>query len=143
MVLDETEQNSRSCGSFFMNPIVTADQHKAVLEVLRRDSLLRDGEEMPAFPAGEGHVKLSAAWLMQRAGLKRGLQHGKVGLSEKHVLAIVNRGGGTAREVLELVGIVQETVRGRFGVQLEPEPVFIGLQKAGAPAEHGGKDYPV
>jgi UDP-N-acetylmuramate dehydrogenase len=127
MVLDPAEPNSRSCGSFFMNPIVSTQQHEHVLEVLQRESLLRVGEEMPAFPAGDGAVKLSAAWLMERAGLKRGMQQGNVGLSEKHVLAIVNRGGGTAREVQQLVKIVQSEVQKKFGVLLEPEPVFIGF----------------
>lgn len=127
MVLDEKEPNSRSCGSFFTNPLVTENQYSHVLEVVERDKLLAAGETMPAFDGGAGRKKLSAAWLMERAGLRKGMHHGNVGLSEKHVLAIVNRGGGTAAEVLELVKIVQLTVQEKFAVRLEPEPVFAGF----------------
>jgi len=127
MVLDLNEVNSRSCGSFFTNPIVTNQQHEEVLNTVQQLGLLKEGETMPAFAAGEGHMKLSAAWLMERAGLQKGMRHGGVGLSQKHVLAIVNYGGGTSNDVLELVEIVKATVRQRFGVDLEPEPVFVGF----------------
>jgi len=70
-------------------------------------------------------VKLSAAWLIEHAGFHKGFAHGNVGISTKHTLAIVNRGGGTAAEVLELVRMIQASVRERFGVELQPEPVFV------------------
>lgn len=72
-------------------------------------------------------VKLSAAWLMEKSGLRRGFEHGNVGLSSRHVLAVINRGGGTAAEVLELVRLVQSRVKERFDIDLVPEPVFIGF----------------
>lgn len=127
MVVDPAEPNSRSCGSFFMNPVVTMAEHERIVGQLQSEQALKAGETMPAFDAGAGAKKLSAAWLMEKAGLRKGMTHGNVGLSEKHVLAIVNRGGGTAAEVLELVKLVQRTVHEKFGIQLEPEPVFVGF----------------
>jgi UDP-N-acetylmuramate dehydrogenase len=109
MVLDPHDPDTRSDGSFFTNPIVPPE---------------RVPEGAPAFPSAGG-VKLSAAWLIEHAGFHKGFAHGNVGISTKHTLAIVNRGGGTAREVLELVRMIQESVRERFGVELQPEPVFV------------------
>jgi UDP-N-acetylmuramate dehydrogenase len=109
MVIDPNDPDTRSDGSFFMNPIVS-----------------KVPDEMPHFPAGD-KFKLSAAWLIEHAGFQKGFVHGNVGLSSKHTLAIINRGGGTAREVLELVRMIQDAVRGKFGVELQPEPNFVGL----------------
>ena len=81
---------------------------------------------MPHFPAGD-KIKLSAAWLIEHAGFHKGFVHGNVGISTKHTLAIINRGGGTAREVLELARMIQSAVQQKFGVELRPEPIFIGL----------------
>jgi UDP-N-acetylmuramate dehydrogenase len=109
MVLDPLDPDTRSDGSFFMNPIVPPDR-------------VPDGA--PNFPSPDG-VKLSAAWLIEQAGFHKGFAHGNVGISTKHTLAIVNRGGGTAAEVLELVRMIQDAVRQTFGVELQPEPVFV------------------
>lgn len=109
MVLDPHDPDTRSDGSFFMNPIVPSPIPGA-----------------PHFPAENG-VKLSAAWLIEHAGFQKGFTHGNVGLSTKHTLAIVNRGGGTAAEVLELVRMIQDRVREQFGVELHPEPNLIGF----------------
>ena len=111
MVLDPHDPDTRSDGSFFMNPIVPAPP---------------PGVEMPHFPAENG-VKLSAAWLIEHAGFQKGFIHGNVGISTKHTLAIINRGGGTAAEVLELVRMIQARVQEQFGVELHPEPNFIGF----------------
>ncbi len=113
MVIDPADPDTRSDGSFFMNPIVS------------REKLASLGD-LPHFPAGE-NIKLSAAWLIEHAGFEKGLVHGNVGISSKHTLAIINRGGGTAREVLELVRKIQDGVREKFGVELQPEPNFIGF----------------
>jgi len=112
MVLDASDPDTRSDGSFFMNPIVDA-------------SLAT--EEMPHFPASEGMVKLSAAWLIEHAGFEKGFALGNAGLSTKHTLAVINRGGATAREVLALVELIQRRVREKFGIELQPEPNFIGF----------------
>jgi UDP-N-acetylmuramate dehydrogenase len=109
MVLDPADPDTRSDGSFFMNPIVPEPLPDA-----------------PHFPAENG-VKLSAAWLIEHAGFQKGFVHGNVGISTKHTLAIINRGGGTASEALELVRMIQEKVREKFGVELHPEPNFIGF----------------
>jgi UDP-N-acetylmuramate dehydrogenase len=119
MVIDPTDPDTRSDGSFFMNPIVSREKLAAL-------------GDLPHFPAGE-NIKLSAAWLIEHAGFHKGFVHGNAGISSKHTLAIINRGGATAREVLELVRMIQDGVREKFGVELQPEPNFIGFQ--GHPAD--------
>lgn len=123
MVLDRNDPDTRSDGSFFMNPIV---DRNAFETFLARAQLVAGAGEIPSFPAGE-EVKLSAAWLIEHAGFRKGFVHGNVGLSSKHSLAVINRGGGTAREVRELVTMIQDAVRSRFGVEIHPEPNFIGF----------------
>jgi UDP-N-acetylmuramate dehydrogenase len=115
MVIDPSDPDTRSDGSFFMNPVLTASQFAAF-----------PNPEAPHFPSGDD-VKLSAAWLIEHAGFTKGYVHGNVGLSSKHTLAIINRGGGTAREVVELVTMIQAKVREEFGVELHPEPNFVGV----------------
>jgi UDP-N-acetylmuramate dehydrogenase len=127
MVLDPGDPNARSVGSFFTNPIVPAAVADDLESALRRDGVLREGEHPPRFPAGEGRVKLSAAWLIERSGLAKGYQRGKVGLSSRHTLAIVNRGGAAAADVVALAREVRARVHDRFGVTLVPEPVFVGV----------------
>ena len=125
MVLDAADPNTRSAGSFFVNPIVPAERADAV-EALGRDELGPD-ERVPRYAADRG-VKLSAAWLIERAGFSRGYARGAAGLSSKHTLAIVNRGGATARDVADLAAEIRDRVRARFGVTLTPEPVFVGVE---------------
>lgn len=115
MVIDPADPDTRSDGSFFMNPIVS------------REKLATLGE-VPHFPAGE-NIKLSAAWLIEHAGFHKGFVHGNAGISSKHTLAIINRGGATAHEVLELVRMIQDGVREKFGIELQPEPNFIGFER--------------
>jgi len=117
MVVEESEPNSRSCGSFFTNPILD----EASYGQFRK----RVPGTHPNYPAGQGKVKLSAAWLIEQAGFHKGFHHRNVGLSEKHCLAVVNRGGGTAEEVLELVAMIRKSVAERFEVVLWPEPVLL------------------
>ena len=120
MVIDHQDIDSRSVGSFFVNPTVTPNEFEAIKQGSDRAGL-------PAFPASDGRVKLSAAWLIERAGIKRGYTHGNVGTSTKHALAIINRGGCTAAEVVELKELIQKRVLAEFGVDLTPEPVFVGF----------------
>jgi UDP-N-acetylmuramate dehydrogenase len=115
MVLDAADHDTWSVGSFFTNPIVpTAD--------------VPDVPGLPRWPADHDRVKLPAAWLIENAGFGRGYPApgGRVALSGKHVLALSNRGGGTAADVLRLAGEVRDGVRSRFGVSLAPEPVLVG-----------------
>ncbi len=115
MVLDDDDPNSRSCGSFFMNPLLTA----AEFEALRA----RCNEAPPSFEAGDA-VKVPAAWLIERAGFAKGYRppNSGAGISEKHSLAIVNYGNASARDVRELAAEIQAGVEKRFGVRLLPEP---------------------
>jgi UDP-N-acetylenolpyruvoylglucosamine reductase len=76
-------------------------------------------------------VKLSAGWLIKQAGIDRGYVRGNVGTSSKHALAIINLGGGTAREVVELAAEIKSRVLDRFGVTLTPEPIFVGMKDEG------------
>jgi UDP-N-acetylmuramate dehydrogenase len=116
MVLDKSDNDTWSCGSFFMNPIVS----ESFARTLPLDA--------PQWEVGD-QVKLSAAWLIEQAGLSKGyaLPGSKAAISTKHALAITNRGGATSKEVVELARYIQETVANRFGVSLVPEPNLIGF----------------
>ncbi len=127
MVWDASDENHRSAGSFFTNPIVASEQVLDVRERARSLGSLAEGEAMPSFAAGEGRTKLSAGWLIERAGFPRGTSRGAVGLSSKHALAVVNRGGATARQVVAFAREVQAGVLARLGVRLEPEPELLGF----------------
>ncbi|MBA2379432.1 MAG: UDP-N-acetylmuramate dehydrogenase, partial [Blastocatellia bacterium] len=118
MVIDPADINSRSAGSFFKNPIIT----EAVFAELKN----LFNSDVPSFPAANTHVKIPAAWLIEKAGFEKGHRHGSVGMSESHSLALVNRGGGSAREILELKEQIQSEVRKQFNIELQTEPVFIG-----------------
>jgi UDP-N-acetylmuramate dehydrogenase len=119
MVLEAGDPNRRSCGSYFVNPVVTA------AEAARVEARAGD-PAMPRWPERDGRVKLSAAWLIERAGFRRGQTDGPVGLSTRHALAIVAHDGATARHVLDFARRVQAAVEARFGVRLRPEPVVWG-----------------
>jgi UDP-N-acetylmuramate dehydrogenase len=119
MVLDPADPDSVSAGSFFTNPILTAEEF-ARLEA-------RAGAAPPAFPEPDGRIKTSAAWLIGRAGFERGDGDGRVGISTKHTLALVNRGGASAAELVALARTIAARVQEAFGVTLVPEPVFVGL----------------
>jgi UDP-N-acetylmuramate dehydrogenase len=127
MVLDPDDENRRSVGSFFVNPVV--DQRTAE-EVVRRalaGGMAACAEEVPLFAVGDDRAKLSAAWLVERAGFPKGTRRGAVGVSTRHCLALVHHGGGTAAELVALAREIRETVAARFGVVLTPEPVFVGF----------------
>jgi UDP-N-acetylmuramate dehydrogenase len=119
MVLDERDPDSRSVGSFFMNPVMADADRERVASIA--------GEAAPGFAMSDGRVKIPAAWLIERAGFRKGHADGAVGISTKHPLALVNRGGATAGDVLRLATAVKRGVVDRFGVWLKPEPVFVGF----------------
>jgi UDP-N-acetylmuramate dehydrogenase len=130
MVVDPGDPDSVSAGSFFTNPILEPEDFERLRQRVR-DRLGGDAAP-PAFPEPDGRVKTSAAWLVERAGFARG--HGSpnpIALSGKHTLAITNRGGGTAAELLALAHEIAAGVRREFGVDLVPEPVLVGLAWAG------------
>jgi UDP-N-acetylmuramate dehydrogenase len=123
MVLDQADPDSRSAGSFFTNPVVTAS--------LAADVAARAGGDMPLYPLPDGRAKLAAGWLIERAGIAKGLRMGPVGVSSKHALALVHHGGGSTKQLLELALHVRKAVFDRFGVALVPEPVFLGHEWPG------------
>ncbi|MEZ4226645.1 MAG: UDP-N-acetylmuramate dehydrogenase [Polyangiaceae bacterium] len=123
MVVDAADPMSKSCGSFFLNPVVDA----ALAEQVARAA--KAGKDMPAFPEPDGRVKLSAAWLIERSGCEKGLQHGSAQISDKHALALVAGAAGTASDVLALAAIIRERVAEQFGVELVREPSLWGRQR--------------
>ena len=125
MVLDPADPDTASAGSFFTNPILAAGDLEALRE--RVKPLLPPGHTMPAFPEADGRSKVSAAWLIERAGFTKGHAAGPVAISSKHALALTNRGGATTRELLVLARTIRDGVKERFGVTLENEPVFVGV----------------
>ena len=120
MVIDPADPDSVSAGSFFTNPILDPG------DFARLQARTGDAGSPPAFPEPDGRIKTSAAWLIERAGFPRGYGDGRVGISGKHTLALVNRGGATTAELMALAREIAGGVCDRFGVRLAPEPVLVG-----------------
>ena len=120
MYLVEGDPDCASAGSFFTNPIVD----RPALE--RIAAAVPAGTEIPQYPAPEGKVKLAAAWLVEQAGFSKGYGNGRAGISSRHTLALVNRGGASAADVLKLSEEIVTKVEEKFGVRLEREPVLLG-----------------
>ncbi|HJE09894.1 MAG TPA: UDP-N-acetylmuramate dehydrogenase, partial [Corynebacterium glutamicum] len=122
MVVEHTDHDTWSAGSFFTNPIVDPALADAVFEKVGEPT-------MPRFPAGDGKEKLSAAWLIERAGFKKGHPGAgaKASLSTKHTLALTNRGDARASDLVALAKEIRDGVLETFGVTLVPEPVWIGI----------------
>ncbi len=123
MLLNDTDPNTRSAGSFFTNPIVSSQQANGLAEQAEKYSF----GPMPQFPAPDDQVKLSAAWLIERAGFSKGYTQGRVGLSTKHCLALINLGEAKATDLVALAGTIRGGVLNTLGVKLVPEPVFVGF----------------
>ena len=119
MVLDPHDPNRRSCGSFFLNPVVDQSSFERV-------SLAAGDPSMPCWREGDERVKLSAAWLIEHAGFRRGDGPGPVALSTRHSLAIVCREGARAADVTAFAREIRARVEARFSIRLVPEPVFWG-----------------
>ncbi|WP_432029062.1 UDP-N-acetylmuramate dehydrogenase [Streptomyces sp. 1222.5] len=125
MVLDPEDHDTWSAGSFFTNPILTDEQFAAFHARVRER--MGDGVEPPAYPAGKGRTKTSAAWLIDKAGFTKGYGTGRARISTKHTLALTNRGGATTEDLLALAREVVAGVREAFGVTLVNEPVTVGV----------------
>ncbi|MFP1627461.1 UDP-N-acetylmuramate dehydrogenase [Streptomyces sp. 5K101] len=125
MVLDAEDHDTWSAGSFFTNPILTAAEYETFLGRVR--DRLGDGAVPPAYPAGDGLTKTSAAWLIDRAGFTKGYGTGPARISTKHALALTNRGEATTEDLLALAREVVAGVRDAFGVTLVNEPVTVGV----------------
>ncbi len=124
MLITPGDPDCQSAGSFFKNPVLSEAQHE---DLIKRAAARR--LNVPSYPALESHKKVSAAWLVEHSGFAKGYGFGRVGISSKHALAIVNRGGATAAEVLALKDQIQHRVEEIWGVCLEPEPVMVGFEQ--------------
>jgi UDP-N-acetylmuramate dehydrogenase len=119
MLLNPGDPDSRSAGSFFMNPVLDAEQFARVESA---------AGPVPRFDAGDGLVKVPAAWLIEHAGFGKGYgAAGRARISSKHTLALINAGGATTADLLALAREIRDGVRAAFGVTLDPEPMLIGV----------------
>jgi len=116
MVFDPADPDTHGAGSFFTNPILTADEAQ------------RLPLSAPRYQQPDGRVKTSAAWLIENAGFGKGYGTGSARLSSKHVLALTNQGGATAKDVLSLAHQIQDVVHAKFGITLTPEPTLVGVE---------------
>jgi UDP-N-acetylmuramate dehydrogenase len=123
MLIVEGDEDCRSAGSFFKNPIVSQAKFAEVQTIAEKRSLT-----LPSFPADDGQVKIPAAWLVEQSGFGKGFSRGPVGISRRHSLAIVNRGGALASDIVAFKAEIQRGVFDQFGIELKPEPVFIGFE---------------
>ncbi|HZP64390.1 MAG TPA: UDP-N-acetylmuramate dehydrogenase [Terriglobales bacterium] len=123
MLISPGDEDCRSAGSFFKNPIVSAEQYQELSKRAAARNLT-----IPSYPALEARKKISAAWLVEHSGFAKGFGHGPAGISRKHALAIVNRGQATAADILDFKEQIQQRVEDIWGIRLEAEPVFVGFE---------------
>jgi UDP-N-acetylmuramate dehydrogenase len=121
MLLVEGDADTHSAGSFFKNPIVGSE----ILEGIAAAAGVEESK-VPHWPAGEGKMKVPAAWLLEQAGFVKGYGMGPAGISTRHTLALTNRGGATCADIVRLQEQIVRGVRERFGITLEREPVLVG-----------------
>ena len=126
MVLDPTDPDSISVGSFFVNPILSPERFAEL--AVRVAQRLGHAMLPPRWPQADGRIKTSAAWLIDQGGFPRGFGEGRVGISTKHTLALVNRGGATTGELITLARQISLGVERSFGVALVPEPTLVGVE---------------
>ena len=119
MLIVDGDPDCRSAGSFFKNPVVSDHQVQQIATASQ--------SQPPRFPAGAGQSKLPAAWLIERAGFPKGYALGAAGISSRHTLALINRGGASAEDLLALAGQITAAVNAKFGITLEMEPVLVGF----------------
>ena len=120
MLVRQDTTDANSAGSFFKNPVVSNAKFAEIVESF-------GVENIPNFKADESRVKIPAAWLIEQSGFQKGYTRGNAGLSTRHTLALTNRGGATAKEILALKTEIQAKVKEKFGIELVPEPVFVGF----------------
>jgi UDP-N-acetylmuramate dehydrogenase len=122
MLIVPGDEDSRSAGSFFKNPVLSEAQFKDLAE--RAES---KGLEIPSYPALDAQRKVSAAWLVEHSGFSKGYEEGAAGISHKHALALINRGDAKASDIVGLKDEIQHGVQKVWRILLEPEPVFVGF----------------
>jgi UDP-N-acetylmuramate dehydrogenase len=121
MLLVDGDPDCRSAGSFFKNPIVSRECYERLVAACR--------ELVPHYALAPNVLKIPAAWLLEQAGFRRGFTLSRAGLSSKHTLAIINCGGAGAGEVAALRDVILYEVEKKFGIRLEPEPVWVGAER--------------
>ncbi len=124
MLVRQDGADANSAGSFFKNPIVLNAKFAEIAEIAKGFGV----ESVPNFKADENSVKIPAAWLIEQSGFHKGFCRGNAGLSTRHTLALTNRGGAAAKEILALKSEIQSKVKEKFGIELTPEPVFVGFE---------------
>jgi UDP-N-acetylmuramate dehydrogenase len=122
MLISPGDDDSRSAGSFFKNPVLSPEQYQELSARAAAKKL-----QVPSYPALEVLRKVSAAWLVEHSGFSKGFGSGRVGISRKHALAIVNRGEATAADIIAFQEQIQQRVQDIWGIRLQPEPVFVGF----------------
>ena len=122
MLIVPGDDDARSAGSFFKNPVVPQRQFEELESKMLPRRLV-----LPSYPAGNGFRKLPAAWLVEHAGFAKGYNRGAARISRRHTLAIVNRGGAMAADIVALKDEIQSRVLSEFGIELQTEPVFLGF----------------
>ncbi len=125
MVINALDPNSKSAGSFFKNPVITEKKFSELEKCAKKLGL----KIIPHFYTDEENVKIPAAWLIENSGFRKGFAKGNAGISTNHTLAIVNLGNASAAEVLALKNEIQTAVKNIFGIDLIPEPVFVGFKR--------------
>ena len=124
MLIVPQDEDCRSAGSFFKNPVLSQSEFEDLAARAASKEL-----EIPSYPALDAQRKVSAAWLVEHSGFSKGYAAGTVGISSKHALALINRGGASAADLLRLKDEVQQKVNEVWGIQLQTEPVFIGFEE--------------
>lgn len=119
MLIVPGDPDCRSAGSFFKNPVISADHFARIVAG-------SNGADVPHYPAADGQVKVPAAWLLDQAGFHKGYALGRAGISNKHTLALINRDGASASDIIALRDAIIVTVEAKFAIRLEPEPVWVG-----------------
>jgi UDP-N-acetylmuramate dehydrogenase len=123
MLIVPHDPDSQSAGSFFKNPILSESQFKDLAE-----RAAAQAHDLPHYPALDAQHKISAAWLVEHSGFSKGYSLGAVGISSKHALALINRGEAKASDILHLKDEIQAAVQKTWGINLEPEPVLVGVE---------------
>lgn len=119
MLLVAGEPDAKSAGSFFKNPIITPDHFEQIV-------VQTGGANVPGYPTEGGQIKIPAAWLLEQTGFHKGHVHGRAGISSRHSLALINRNGASAGEIIALRDRIVAAVEQKFGIRLDPEPVWVG-----------------
>jgi len=126
MVIDASDPNRRSVGSFFTNPVLDAAAFQALVARAVAAGVVTAAADVPGFTAADDKLKVPAAWLIERAGFGKGMRQGPVGISTAHALALVHHGGGTTAALRALAEQIRAGVEARFGVRLTEEPIYLG-----------------